>query len=507
VSGPVLIESMEALRRITEGIRFVEHLRRTAIPLSPQTPLPPMSLVTVHVVITSSTPSAYGFYPAVIQRLNTEYNTGWYNELPSPMEVRVQEIEGLALYSGHRYAGVVVGDLSDQFGEDEGYTAVVVDRDYVEPGCGLAINPDDGSYYVDPNDFAGNCLLVDNSNPYCPVVYVDPLCLETGGEFVIGCGLEAPGGVVKVKPSDLAGNRFFTSLIVGPGTCDLAVDLVDTSRESRTFVNDIDIARVAGGKVRFTVTKTKVTNYWNAATLHIDQEWGEPFEQVTEIDVCDLDCCDDCTITFAVSTDATEVDVDETVTLSFDSAPSGCTSPYTVEVDWGDGAVESFDSGSFPVTHAYAVAGTYEIRTTVRDKCGFAADADSIFVYAGVDAADYVTVDCCPIPIPKVLTVRITGKEVGTGAETLPDSYTVTWDGFRWAPTVTPNGGDTSGCLYVACEGDLWAYSTDSCLSAGRTQDEGGCETLESFRLVFNVTTDPSAPWADGTFTATVTVD
>lgn len=478
MSSAVLIDSMETMRRIVEAVRFVEHLRRTAIPLSPETPPPPMSLVSVHVVVSGSTPSAYGFYPAVVQRVNTELNTGWYNELPAPMEVRVREIDGLLLYPGFRYAGIVVGDLSDAFGEDEGYTAVIVDRDYIEPGCGLKINPTDGSYYVDPGDFLiDDCFLIDYTDPYCPVVTLDPECLasiifvtEVISPF-LGCGLEFAGGVIRVKRTDLVGNNALTSLVVGPGACDLAVDLDDVETEVRTIGGRLRIERIAGGKLQFTQPLFRDRDYWNAAGLHIDRLVTPVGDAVTVVDICDVDCCDDCTITAGLSADEEVIDVGDAIT--FTATASGCTGPYTFVIDFGDGSPEEQLTGTSPqvFVHTYTEIGEFIVRMTVWDDCGRASAEQTVAVFAVTDSAG------CDFGYSLYLTtVSSGGANACLGSDLLNDPLAA--DG-PVQQSVTHGGGLKAD----GCEDDDCGYSVtvlcvgDGTYTVGRNSSYSGPPT------------------------------
>lgn len=282
-------------------------------------------------------------------------------------------------------------------------------------GCSLAFDIAKGGYYVDVASLAGAGLSVTaDACPKlrvnagympgtvtlfgCGLVFdgVDTLSVDLSAvvtdpfvwtgcqlDLNIGCGLTLDGGTgaLVVNPVDLAGNRILTSLVVGPGTCDLAVDLAFVATTKETLVNDVLLYRVAGGKLRMSVTKTTYTNYFNRAGLHVDRDATSPETTTFDVDVCDPACCDDCTIAFAVSASPTSGSAPLTTTLSVDTL-SGCASPYTVYVDWGDGTADEIPgaTGPFTVNHTYAGDGTYHIDAEATDECGFISDTATVTV-------------------------------------------------------------------------------------------------------------------------------
>jgi hypothetical protein len=78
---------------------------------------------------------------------------------------------------------------------------------------------------------------------------------------------------------------------------------------------------------------------------------------------------------FSVLTDSNDVTIRIRV--------SGGTTPYTININWGDGSVESHvasEPGEYSFTHTYDKTGSYKVRGSVRDVLG----TETLFEYAVV---------------------------------------------------------------------------------------------------------------------------
>jgi hypothetical protein len=365
----------------------------------------------------------------------------------------------------------------------------------LQNGCSIEFDIAKGGYYVDVESLAGSCLLVDTSGD-CPKLAVDPACLATGGTITTGCGLGTVGGALVldlsavvtdpfvwtdcqlylnigcgltldggtgalvVNPVDLADDAAITALVPNPGgtTCAVGVDLADNAQTRETLVNDVLLYRVAGGKLRMSVTKTTYTNHFNVAGLHIDRTASGAETTTFDVDICDQACCDDCTISFEMSASST-ISLGSDLTLSIDTL-SGCTSPYTVYVDWGDGTADEIPgaTGPFTVDHTYAVAGTYTITAEATDECGFASDQVTVTVTV---TGDGVVTTCCPDPIPSSLYVKWTAATF-TYAGDLNRVESAVWSGAEsgWLWTGIAQNGNAIRIL-LQCVGGSWLLTWD----------------------------------------------
>lgn len=234
-----------------------------------------------------------------------------------------------------------------------------------------------------------------------------------------GCGLDTVGGALVVDAIDLAGDKALTSLVpTGETECELAVDLEPFTTQE--WVRDVIVgfSRTSGGKISLCWDRYTDTDFFNQAGMLIDHVLGSPVRMCSEVDVCDPDCCDDCTITLEVDASPTFGPAPLSVDLSLVTL-SGCTGPYTLTVDWGDGSGSTYAEGDFPVTHEYTAPGSYPVVVTAQDACGFAATDTTITVEVGSATS------CSIIGIAMTIATSEGGSPCGGGALANPYALTL----------------------------------------------------------------------------------
>lgn len=508
---PGVFKTAEDVRRAARAVLDAEAARR-GVGVVAAPPQPGMTPILVAQVTGDQEPGPDGryYYPGKFYYRNTFTPVGaWVAETALGRDCWIEPIvDGEILHPGYRYEGYIAGifEFDDPADGFMNYPLVVVTVPVILLGCNIKQNPEDGSYYVDPGEFLVDaCFLIDYTDPYCPLVTLDYECLGTEIFNAIsittivppGCGLEWNAGLLRVKRADLAGNKTLTSLVIGPGVCDIGVDLEYTDTFSRTLGGPVKFAR-NGNKIVATQSVYRDTDYFNAAALHIDRTVTKLADLVQEFDVCDPDCCTPCTITFTTSVDDESITLGAETTLTIDSL-SGCTGPYDLTIDWGDGTIEQFSSvvATDTFTHTYATAGTYHVTADVYDACGYNGTATDIEVTVAASGA------CCP-STPATLYAHLVPASCASFAVTI----TLVYSGGSWYGWYLAGSGDYVE-LTLSCAGSSASDWTLGVNCSDTYPDswygpEPGASCGPPVSLVFNVPLGALGPCCDFVGGATV---
>lgn len=304
-----------------------------------------------------------------------------------------------------------------------------------------------------------------------------------------GCGFlyDSVTGTWVVDAPFLTGDQADTSLItITSESCDIfSFDRVSNYRTDETLVNDVRIEKY-GDKIKLTQTKTDYVNWFNLAGVLTDRTAGTPYDETSEVDICEETCCGATLLEVSVSvTDNGDCD------FSFDSTVTGGTSPFVYEWSFGDTGT----SAVADPTHEYEFGGTYTVTLTVTDACGQRATwTDTVTCDIPLDACSAYTVDATD------------ALYRGVGDSWTGGTYTLTKDGNNWTLISSTDGSsdfcswvlkwDGAGCATFALSetggGATCAASIEVCCGA-TVPDEGCCADVPT--ILYVTFSGASAPW------------
>jgi uncharacterized repeat protein (TIGR03803 family) len=171
-------------------------------------------------------------------------------------------------------------------------------------------------------------------------------------------------------------------------------------------------------------------------------------------------------------------------------AESNATGPYTVSVNWGDGAAPSQDVSTFtasgpgtiaPAAHDYGTAGHYTASVTVTDADGNTSNAGQFTVTV---AAPVTTITVTP-PAGQTATAG-TAQQFALGSftqsnATAPYSVTVTWGDGSAATTFTQNGAGS-----ITPQAHTYAAAGSDTVSVVITDADGHVSNTATFTNTVN---------------------
>lgn len=286
--------------------------------------------------------------------------------------------------------------LTSAFDPSEGYSWERLYLDVSVPEVGTGAFPQAGKFAFTPDNnerlaagavgwleidaqAAGYLFLKDAAGLQGPDSYACGLTYSPGSSY-------GDGGTVSVDLCGIAGDRSVTALVYvedpgdadgdcsgsggsgsGSGLCaGLGVDLEVATIEEQPLIEDSWISLTTDGKLRQTNSVVICYTVFNAAELQIDTYFGDPVEEYTEVDLCNVDAC--------CAADPLEVSVVETsggsgsgfgCDYAWTATPSGGIPPYTYSWDAGDGTTG--DAATFE--HSFS-PGTWTVTLVVYDSCG-----------------------------------------------------------------------------------------------------------------------------------------
>ena len=285
----------------------------------------------------------------------------------------------------------------------------------------------------------------------------------------------------------LVGDQADTSLItITSESCDIfSFDRVSNYRTDETLVNNVRIEK-SGDKIKLTQTKTDYTNWFNIAGVLTDRTAGAPYDETSEVDVCEETCCGATLLEVSVS-----VTDNGDCSFTFDSTVTGGSASFVYEWTFGDTGT----SAVADPTHAYEFGGTYTVTLVVTDACGQRATwTDTVTCDNPIDACSAYTVDATD------------ALYRGVGDSWTGGTYTLTKDGNNWTLISSADGSsdfcswivewDGAGCATFALSetggGATCAASVEVCCGA-TVPDEGCCADVPT--ILYVTFSGASAPW------------
>ncbi len=239
-----------------------------------------------------------------------------------------------------------------------------------------------------------------------------------GGTAVYTHTLRNTGNVADTYTVTLTSSQGWARL-AGGGTADIAPNLAPQA----TAVVTVEVA----------VPVTASAGAVEVATVEVTS-WAEPTVAATAVDTTTVSCTPPAGAAFTWSPAQPETGA----TVQFTGTVASGSSPLTYTWAFGDGG----DGQGKSVAHTYTQSGTYTVRLTVTNPCGFVSAADALTITGGAVTPRYaVTLT----PITRSAQVAPGGTAVYThtlrNVGNVADTYTVTLTSSQgWAGLV---GGGT----------------------------------------------------------------